>query len=74
MELQAGEAAILIIRRSETEPKKYFFAVRKSESSFSQHKDIQIAGFQKTELELGEDLDFEEALEKVISAIRELKP
>ncbi len=76
MELQPGEAAILIIRRNdEREPKKYFFAVRTSESSFDQQtKDFQMSGFQHTELELGENLDFEVALEKAIAAIQKLKP
>lgn len=75
MKLGPGEAALLIIRRSDVEPKKYFFAVRKSDSSFNdQTKDLRLVGVQDALLELGGELDFGVALEKAIAAIREIQP
>jgi hypothetical protein len=75
VKLQSGEAAVLIIRRSETEPPKYFFAVRKSGSSFDgTTKDFQLHGLQKTLLELGDNLEFSIAMEKAIASIREVQP
>jgi hypothetical protein len=75
MKLQPGEAAVLIIRRSETEPTKYWFAVRKSGSSFDHTThDFQLGGLQEAVSELGENLPFADALEKAIAAIRKVEP
>jgi hypothetical protein len=75
VKLEPGEAVVLIIRRSETEPPKYFFAVRKSGSSFDEKtKDFQLFGLQETLLELGEKLDFSVAMEKAIASIKEIQP
>ncbi len=75
MKLQPGEAAVLIVRRSETEPPRYFFTVRKSESSFDEAtKDFRLFGAQETLLELGESLEFSTAMEKAIDSIRQVRP
>lgn len=75
MKLEPGEAAVLIIRRSETQPPKYFVAARKSGSSFDERtKDLQLHGVQETLLELGENLEFSIAMEKAIASIREVQP
>jgi hypothetical protein len=75
MKLSPGEAAVLIIYRNETDPLKYFLAVRKGSSSFNQGShDFQLHGPQQAVLELGHELDFHAALEKAITAIREFQP
>ena len=67
MKLSPGEAAVLIIYRNETDPLKYFLAVRKGSSSFNQGShDFQLHGPQQAVLELGHELDFHAALEKAI--------
>jgi hypothetical protein len=75
MKLQPGEAAVLIIRRSETEPKTYFFALRKGRSHFNDTtKDFHLDEIQEAVLELGERFEFADALERGIEAIREIEP
>jgi hypothetical protein len=75
MNLKSGEAMVLIIRRSETQPTNYFFAVRKSESSFNkQSNDFQLHGGQESVLEVSKEIGFPVARETAISAIRELQP
>jgi hypothetical protein len=75
VKLHPGEAAVLIIRRNEREPTKYWFAVRRSEGSFDQTThDFQLSGLQEVVSELGESLPFADALEKAIAAIRTVEP
>lgn len=73
--LQPGEAAVLIVRRSETEPRRYFIAIRKSSSSFDPAThDFQLHGLQEALLELGEPSDFERALDTAIGEMRNIRP
>jgi hypothetical protein len=71
MALQPGEAAVLIIRRNESQPEKYFFAVRTSmTSSFNQSThDFQIGSFQVPVTELGERSDVQSALDAAVAII-----
>jgi hypothetical protein len=75
MRLEPGEAAVLIIRRSETDSTKYWFGVRKSGFSFDHTtNDFLLGGLQEAVLELGDHLQFADALEKAIAPIREVQP
>lgn len=74
MNLLPGESVVLIIHRPGANPSKYFLAVRKSDSSFSQGShDFQMHGPQQSILELGSEPDYSVALEKAIKSIRELE-
>ena len=74
MKLEPGEAVVLIIRRSETNPARYFVAVRQSTSSIDpQSNDFQLHGGQESVLELGNEPKFPVAMEKAIAAIREVE-
>ena len=65
MNLNPGEAAVLIIRRDESDPKNYFIGVRKSESCFDpQSHDFQLQGGQTSILEPSHGLDYKAALEE----------
>ena len=73
-ELQPGEAVVLIVRRSETEPRRYFIAIRKSSSSFDPATlDFQLHGLQEALLELGEPSDFERALATAVGEIKNIR-
>jgi hypothetical protein len=73
--LRPGEAAVLIVRRSDTEPRRYFIAIRKSSSSFDPAThDFQLDGLQEALLELGEPSDFERALDTAFDEIRNIRP
>jgi hypothetical protein len=75
MPLKPGETAVLIIRRSDTEPEKYFFAVRRSiTSSFDDRNDFHIGPFQVPVNELMERTDFDAALDKAIDGLKKIKP
>jgi len=74
MRIEPGEAAVLIIRRSEAEPTKYWTAVRKATSSFDPTtNDVQLFD-QVAVLELGDRLPLAEALENAIATIRSIEP
>jgi hypothetical protein len=74
MNLLPGESLVLIIHRTKTDPSKYFLAVRKCDSSFSQGShDFQMHGPQQSVLELGSEPEYSVALEKAIKSIRELE-
>ena len=69
--LKPGEAAVLIVRRSEQRPDKFFFAVRRSEtSSFDERNDFQIGPFQFPVAELGSRDDFESAINEAVIALK----
>lgn len=73
--LNPGEAAVLLIRRSESDPSKYFLAVRRSESEFDPGtKDFIFGGFQVPVAAFGEPNDFAAAFEKATAAIRQFGP
>ncbi len=75
MNLNPGEAAVLLIRRSESDPSKYFLAVRRSESKFDQGgNDFVFGPFQIAVAEFGEPDDFAAAFEKAAAAIRQFGP
>jgi hypothetical protein len=70
--LNPGEAAILILRRSETEHDKHFVAVRRIQrSSFDREtKDFKIDGAQSAVLELGDTTDYQSELDQAIKAMK----
>lgn len=74
MPLQPGEAAALIIRRSETDPTKYFLAVRRSiTSSFHPTtNDFQLGPCQVPHAELMERTDYQVALDEAFQRLLEL--
>jgi hypothetical protein len=73
MKLNPGEAAILIIRRSNAAPEKYFLDVRRSESSFDEvTKDFVFSDFQFLVAQFGEPEDFNKAFGEAVAAIRKL--
>ena len=73
--LGPGEAVVLLIRRSESEPPRYFVAIRKSSSSFDPAThDFQLHGLQEALLELGEPTDLRRALETAAGEIKRIKP
>jgi len=73
MILNPGEAAVLIVRRSKTEPQKYFFAVRTSmNSTFDTGKDFEIGSPQRAVKELQERADVDQALHEAFEAIKNL--
>ena len=73
--LNPGEAAILLIRRSESDADKYFLAVRRSESGFDQMRNDFVFGpFQIPVAEFGEPDEFAAAFEKAVAAIRQFGP
>lgn len=75
MQLDPGEAAILIIRRSESEPEKYFLSVRRSASSFSvPTNDFELGAAQIPVAEFGEPIDFDLSFSEAVSAVRAFGP
>ncbi len=74
MKLRPGEAAVLIIRRSDTEPSSHFVAVRKSESSFDiGSNDFLIHNAQETLYEIPGGMEPYTALEEAISIMHSIE-
>jgi uncharacterized beta-barrel protein YwiB (DUF1934 family) len=74
MKLRPGEAAVLIVRRSETELSNHFVAVRQSESSFDIGlKDFQLHNAQKSLFEIPVGMKPETALEEAISILHSIE-
>jgi hypothetical protein len=72
--LKPGEALVLIVRRGDVEPTKYFVAVRRSTSSFDQlSHDFKFDGVQEAVLELGEHFDLRVALDKAAEVFEKLQ-
>lgn len=70
MKLRPGEAAVLIIRRSDTEPSNHFVAVRKSESSFDRgSNDFLLHNAQESLFEIPAGMDLKTAMEEAISVM-----
>lgn len=74
MKLRPGEAAVLIIRRSENDPSSHFVAVRKSESSFDPgSKDFLVHNAQESLFEIPARMEPKTAIEEAIFIIRSVE-
>jgi hypothetical protein len=75
MNLNPGEAAILLIRRSDTDPRKYFVAVRRAKSQFHQETNDYIFGpFHVAAGEFGNAENFGVALNRVVAIVKKFGP
>jgi hypothetical protein len=69
--LKPGEAAVLIVRRSDQDHDKYFLAVRRSETSFFDGRnDFEIGPFQIPVRELREHSDCQAALNQAVEVLK----
>jgi hypothetical protein len=74
MKLRLGEAAVLIIRRSETEPSSHFVAVRKSESSFDiGSNDFLLHNAQESLFEIPVGMEPKTAMQEAISIMHSIE-
>lgn len=70
--LEPGEAVVLILRRSEFDPNRYFIAVRGAGvTPFDRVHDIQIGPYQIPAHELENTLDFSGTIKKATQTLKD---